>query len=81
MRIIDGNDFMDMLLNSKSNCLSCNEEMTFESSSQLAKSHGIKDNVVMCKNCHHIFEVNLIPGRMTLAKDVTEKYPQINTKE
>ena len=80
MRVIDGNDFMDMLLNSRGTCLNCGEELVFEEATNLAKSHGIEENVVMCKNCNHVFEVNLIPGRMTLTQDVTEKYPQINTK-
>lgn len=70
-------DIMDKLMNSPGICPECGQALTFSSAAQLAKSHGIQDNVVMCQKCNHAFEVNLVPGCMTLMQDVTAKYPQI----
>ena len=81
MIIGNGNSFRDMLMNSPGTCPKCNASLTFGKAAQLAKSKGIQDNVVMCDKCNRVFTVNLVPGRMTLANDVTEKYPQIKPKK
>ena len=73
----NGDAFGEMLIRSKGICLNCRQELTFEDATHLARKHGIRENVVMCKGCHHIFEVNIVPGRMTLTQDVTTRYPQI----
>lgn len=77
----NGDSFGKMLMNSKGTCPSCNTELTFEKSAQLAKSHGIDDNVVMCKKCSKVYEIHMVPGKMTLTNDVTSKYPQIKSKK
>lgn len=77
MRIIQGNDFMDMLMKSPGTCPNCGTALIFEDAAQLAKSHGITDNVVMCKGCNRVFQINMVPGRMTLTNDVTANYPQL----
>jgi len=73
-----GFDFGDVLANKlmkqKAYCLKCNEEITFEDGASYAKDKGINDNVVMCKKCNSVFEVHIVPGRMTLTSDVTMKY-------
>ena len=76
MRVMDGNSFMDMLLGAKANCLNCGNTLTFESAGNLAKANGIKDNVLMCEKCRHIFACTLVPGRLTLDSDVTAKYAE-----
>jgi len=35
----------------------------------------------MCKKYNRVFEVNLVPGRMSLTNGVTAKYPQIKPKK
>ena len=72
-----GDSFGEMLMNSKGVCSNCMKELTFGDAAQLARKHGISDNVVMRKGCNHVFEVNLVPGSMTLTRDVTSRYPQI----
>ena len=74
MRVMDGNSFMEMLLGAKADCLNCGNTLTFESAGNLAKENGIKDNVLMCDKCRHIFSCTLVPGRLTLDSDVTDKY-------
>ena len=74
-----GDSFGEMLMSSKGVCSNCKKELTFGDAAQLARKHGISDNVVMCKGCNHVFEVNLVPARMTLTQDVTSRYPQIKS--
>lgn len=81
MFVGNGDNIMGMLMNSPGTCPKCGKGLTFNDAAQLAKSNGIQDNVVMCKGCNHVFEVNLVPGCMTLTQDVTEKYPQIKPKK
>lgn len=69
-----GDDIAKMLLNQKAACLKCNNIISFEEGGMYAKEKGIKDNVIMCNKCNSVFEVNLVPGRMTLTRDVTNKY-------
>jgi len=76
-----GNSFGDMLMQSKGVCSNCMKDLTFGDAAQLARKHGISDNVVMCKGCNHVFEVNLVPGSMTLTQDVTFRYPQIKPRK
>lgn len=81
MIIGNGNAFGDMLLNSKGTCPGCHRELTFGEAGRLARDHGITDNVVACPGCGHVFEVNLVPGRMTLTRDVTASYPRIKAEK
>lgn len=81
MIIGNGNNFRDMLMKAPGTCPNCNASLTFGEAAQLAKSHNIQDNVVMCKGCRHVFTVNLTPGRMSLAEDVTANYPQVKPKK
>ena len=81
MIIGNGNNFRDMLMKTPGTCPNCSASLTFGKAAQLAKSHGIQDNVVMCDKCNRVFEVNLAPGRMARAADVTAKYPQIQPKK
>ena len=74
MGIFDGDSFAEMLVSQKANCTKCGVEITFEAGANLAKSKGIKDNVVMCKKCKSVFTVHLVPGGMTLTQDVTDRY-------
>ena len=76
MRVMDGNSFMEMLLGAKAACLNCGNMLTFESAGNLAKENGIKDNVLMCDKCRHIFTCTLVPGRLTLDSDVTARYAE-----
>ena len=81
MIIGNGSSFRDMLMKSPGTFPKCGADLTFGDAAQLAKSHGIRDNVVMCGKCSRVFEVNLVPGRMSLTNDVTAKYPQIRPKK
>ena len=72
MIIGNGNNFRDMLMKSPGVCPKCSANLTFGDAAQLAKSHGIQDNVVMCGRCNRVFEVNLVPGRMSLTNYVTQ---------
>jgi hypothetical protein len=72
--IYDGDALGDMLLRQSARCLKCNYTIRFESGVNLAKSKGINDNVVMCDHCMSVFTVYLVPGQMTLTKDVTGNY-------
>lgn len=81
MFIGNGNDLRDMLMNAPGECPNCKAALKFGDAAQLAKSHGIHDNVVMCKSCSRVFEVQLVPGQMTLTRDVTANYPQIKPKK
>jgi len=80
MIIGNGSDFRNMLMNAKGTCPNCQQTLTFGAAAQLGRDHGISDNVVMCGNCHRVFEVNLGMGGMTLTSDVTARYPQIKPK-
>ena len=77
----NGDQLAEMLMQTKGVCPNCKTELTFEDAHNLARSHGIEDNVVMCKGCSHVFEINLVPGRMTLTEDVTARYPQIQAAD
>ncbi len=77
MFVGNGMDIFAMLQEAKGKCPKCGKELTFKSAANLAKSHDISENVVMCDSCNRVFEVNLVPGRMTLTNDVTSKYPQV----
>ena len=81
MIIGNGSGFIDMLMKAPGTCPHCGASLSFGDAAQLAKSHGIQDNVVMCRKCHRVFTVNLVPGRMTLTGDVTKNYPQIKPKK
>ena len=80
MFVGNGNAFGNMLMQSKGECPNCKASLTFGESAKLARSHGISDNVVMCHQCNHVYEITMVPGRMTLTKDVTARYPQIKPK-
>ena len=77
MFVGNGMDIFAMLQMAKGNCPKCGKELTFRDAANLAKSYDISENVVMCDSCVRVFEVNLVPGRMTLTKDVTSQYPQV----
>lgn len=81
MIIGNGNNFRDMLMKTPGTCPNCNASLTFGEAAQLAKAHGIQDNVVMCLKCNRVFEVSLVPGRMALTNDVTANYPQVKPKK
>ena len=72
--VFDGDSFGQMLLNQKASCTKCGTAIAFEEGANLAKAKGIDDNVVMCVKCQSVFTVELVPGRMTLTKDVTGQY-------
>ena len=81
MFIGNGNNFRDMLMKTPGACPNCKASLTFGEAAQLAKSHNIQDNVVMCIKCRRVFEVNLAPGRMTVTRDVTANYPQVKPRK
>jgi len=72
--IFDGDKLGEMLLKQNSGCSECGHLITYETSLNFAKSKGITDNVVMCSNCMSVFTVQLVPGRMTLTRNVTSRY-------
>lgn len=80
MNVINGNDFINILMKSPGICPNCGKQLIFEDAAQLAKSHDIQENVVMCDGCNRVFEIDMVPGRMTLKKDVTDRYPQVQPK-
>ncbi len=81
MFIGNGNNFRDMLMKAPGTCPNCNASLTFGKAAELAKTYNIQDNVVMCNKCHRVFEMNLVPGRMTLTRDVTANYPQVKPRK
>ena len=81
MYVGNGNSFRDMLMKAPGDCPNCGAHLTFGDAAKLAKSHDIQDNVVMCSQCNHVFEVNLVPGQIKLNQDVTAKYPQISPRK
>ena len=56
MNVINGNDFMNILMKSPGICPNCGKQLIFEGAAQLAKSHDIKENVVMCDGCGRVFD-------------------------
>ena len=74
--LMDGDSLAKMLMNVQASCTTCGTKITFESGANLAKKYGVTDNVVMCPQCKSVFTVQLVPGRMTLTENVTEKYKE-----
>jgi len=72
--IFDGNSFGEMLIKQEAPCMKCGKPIQFEKGCNLARKKGITANVVVCSKCNSVFEVMLVPGKMTLTSDVTEKY-------
>ena len=77
MFVGNGMDIFAMLQEAKGKCPKCGKDLTFKTAAGLAKENNISENVVMCGGCNRVFEINLVPGRMTLTNDVTAKYPQV----
>jgi len=69
-----GDALADMLMNQQANCEKCGAVIKFESGAGLAKECGITDNVVMCAKCKSVFNVELVPGKMTLTQNVSDRY-------
>ena len=73
----DGDGLANMLLNQQASCTKCGAAIKFESGANLAKEYGINDNVVMCSKCKSVFTVQLVPGRMTLTQNVSDRYASL----
>ena len=81
MFIGNGDDLAKMLLSQQANCIKCGQPIVFERGCNLAKECGIEENVVMCGQCYSVFTVHLVPGRMTLQRDVTGTYKDLTAKK
>lgn len=69
-----GNVLGEMLIRQSADCLNCGKRFSFEDGANCARKSDIKDNVVECPHCGHVFTMLIVPGRMTLTEDVTAKY-------
>lgn len=74
------NALTDRLFGSKATCPCCGNQFTFRAGAELVREKGIHDNVVACGGCRHVYTCSLIPGRLTLLDDVTERYPGMLVK-
>ena len=74
--IFDGESLARGLLATAANCRKCGSSISCEKG-QGGAQRGIKEsNVVVCPKCSAIFTMRLVPGKLTLIEDVTEKYPK-----
>jgi hypothetical protein len=70
-----GDDLMARLVSQRASCPGCGASVEFEQGVKLAwDTIGTQDQVVMCKECKSIYEVEIAPGRMRLTSDVTARY-------
>ena len=66
-----GNDpISDILMNVQGNCPNCNTTLTFMPAAQLAKNNGVKEDAVMCHNCHKVYTVNLTLHDMSFVEEL-----------
>jgi NAD-dependent SIR2 family protein deacetylase len=72
--MFNGDSLGNMLLNQEAKCLKCGKSIVFEKGVNLARKNGIGDNVVMCSKCRSVWNVYLVPGKMMLTENVTDKY-------
>lgn len=75
MVFVEGSDFIERLMSVRAACPNCGSPVQFKEGVELAwQTTGSHDQVVMCKKCGSIYEVNVGPGRMQLTADVTGRY-------
>ena len=77
MDIGNRNALSDRLFTAKAACPNCGDRIIYQAGAELARKHGIYDNVVVCYKCRHVYTCTLIPGRLVLQDDVTERYPGV----
>lgn len=65
-----GNDIADRLMQLQGNCPKCGTTLTFKQAAMLAKDSGIKEDAVMCHNCHMAYTVNLSLSEMTFVDEI-----------
>jgi hypothetical protein len=75
-QVMKGGDLAEMLMAHTAPCLRCSRPIQFQQGGLLAMDQGldIRDKVIMCGNCHAIFEVHINPSGMRLTADVTSRY-------
>lgn len=69
-----GDSLMESLVKMGTKCRKCGSDIIFKDGVACAQEHGIRDNVVMCKKCKSVYEVDLTPSGMTLTTEVSNKY-------
>ncbi|MEX2457584.1 MAG: hypothetical protein WD770_01205 [Actinomycetota bacterium] len=74
VQMMSGAELGDRLMGQTALCLRCGTSIRFQEGGLLAMDRGIRDKVVMCGNCHAIFEINLSPSGMQLTADVTSRF-------
>ena len=70
MYVGNGDDIINKLMQIQGNCPNCGTTLTFKESALLAKDHGIKEDAVMCHNCHKIYTINLSPNQMSFVDEI-----------
>ena len=70
MFVGNGDDIANMLMQLPGNCPNCGTRLTFKQAALLAKDSGIKEDAVMCHNCHKAYTVNLSPTGMSFVKEI-----------
>lgn len=70
MFVGNGDDIANMLMQLQGNCPNCGTKLTFKQAALLAKDSGIKEDAVMCHNCHKAYTVNLSPTGMSFVKEI-----------
>ena len=74
------NALSDRVFGARATCPNCKNQFTYRAGAELARKNGIYDNVAVCGGCGHVYTCVLIPGRLTLQNDVTERYAAVQAK-
>ncbi len=77
MVVGNGNDIMERLMKLQASCPNCGTTLTFKEAAQLAKDSDIKENAVMCHNCHKAYTVNLTPTEMTFINEIKTNMQEV----
>ena len=74
MGFLFGNQLGDMLMRMEAPCRKCGRVMTFKDGAGWAKSKGISEQVVMCRQCGSVYTINISPAGLFLQADVTKRF-------
>ena len=75
------NELLSRLKESVCICPRCKTRFTFKTGAAYAKFNRIEADVVMCPKCNSVYKVALEKERISLAKEVTNQYPWIDSSK
>jgi hypothetical protein len=76
MYVGDFKKMLDESSKSQLSCRNCGKKFTLQAGYFCAFDHGIREQVVVCPQCHSAYGVDVTPRGVTLLADVTERYWQ-----